>query len=411
MKRLHIIHVKSLTDIESKNKEKIFNILEKETLNWAKKAQKDAYKATLKVQKSFKQKSNDKIDNKYFKYLRRLLELKLVQQEDEAYRENRKAPKVDENLANLMNIESLRIPEHLSCSQLDMYKKCPRKWYYRYPLGIAFPKTTALHFGSAVDDALNFYFEEKIEGRIPSRDKVHNVFFEKFAEGYDEVRWGSDDPEKLKKNGPTIIDKYLEQFDRITEPTGVQTEVRVPLENGDGYLLGYIDILEEDAVVDTKTAKKKWATTGRFAKQDEELQPKAYSLWFLETYERMPREFRYQIVTKKKDKDGNAIPETQTISVDIKKYQLETFRRYVQGVWNEIKEKLPQGKKAFPAQAEVGPRPGRGLGCQEPMVLCTKEWCDYGEICAKEGLRVPLRWVKKTKDEPGHHIYEDEKED
>jgi hypothetical protein len=185
----------------------------------------------------------------------------------------------------------------------------------------------------------------------------------------------------------------------------VQTEVRIPLENG-GLLIGYIDILEEDAVVDTKTAKKFWNDTGRYAKHLQELQPKAYSLWFLQEFEKMPKQFRYQIVTKETDGKGKAAPRTQLIQFELKKFELESFRRQIQKVWDDIQRQIPKGKEAFPAQAEVGDQEGRGLGKKEPGVLCCETWCDYAQLCKKDGLRVPLKGVSKTKDVPGHHIYE-----
>ena len=227
-----------------------------------------------------------------------------------------------------------------------------------------------------------------------------------FDDDSEEVNWGRDDAKQLRKNGPAIIQAYVDSFDRITEATDVQTEVRVHLDNG-GVLIGYIDILEEDAVVDTKTAKKPWKDKGPWAKHLNELQPKAYSLWFLEHFERMPKEFRYQIVTKRTDSKGNADPETQLISFEVKKFELEAFRRRVQQMWDEIQKILPEGKAAFPAQAEVGDDFGRGLGCKEPGVLCTREWCDYAPLCEKDGLRIPTRWVSKTNGVPGHHVYED----
>jgi hypothetical protein len=407
MKKLHIIHAQNLKHIPNKAKGKILPILEKETLSWAEKAKKDAHKATLAVKAQLDSNPSNSVQNKYFKYLRRLLELKLESLETTAHKDDAPNPKIKKDLVDFLKIESLRIPEHISCSSIALYEFCPRKWYYRYPLGVKFPKTAALHFGSSIDDSLNFYYEEKIKGETPPISAVHAQFYEEFAKGYDEVIWGDADPKTLKKQGPVVIDKYIESFDRITDATDVQTEVRIPLDNG-GQLLGYIDILEEDAVVDTKTAKKFWNDKGPWAKHLKELQPKAYSLWFLQKFEKMPKQFRYQIVTKELDADGNPDPKSQLISFELKKFELEAFRRRIQGVWDSIMETLPKGKKAFLTSAEPGLKRGRGVGCQEPGVLCTQQWCDYSKLCKEEGLRIPTKWVSKTKEVPGHHVYEDE---
>jgi len=256
--------------------------------------------------------------------------------------------------------------------------------------------------------------EEKIKGNTLSLSAVHDVFRETFNKDRDAVNWGEDDAEQLFRNGPVVIDKYIESFDRITDPIDVQTEIRINLDganNPGGYLIGYIDILEEDSVVDTKTSKKPWTEKGKYAKHLNELQPKAYSLWFLEKYERMPKQFRYQIVTKKTDEKGNATPETQLISFELKKFELEAFRRRVEKAWDEIIDLLPMGREAFPAQAEVGPLPGRGLGRKKPYVLCCETWCEYNKICTQDGLRIPVKWISKTRDTPGHHVYKEDLEE
>jgi len=405
MKKIYRINVENYKQIEPKTRKRILPVLEKETLEWAEKHRKTAHKATLAVKDAF-EKNPSNFSGKYFKYLRRLFELKLQEVEREAHKNNVSTAELDSLLAEALQIETLRVPEYLSCTQIGMYEFCPRKWYYRYALGIKFPKTAALHFGSAVDEALNYYFEEKIKGSAPLMSKVHNVFFETFDKDANEVNWGADNASQLRKNGPAIIDAYVASFDRITSATDVQTECRVHLDNG-GMLLGFIDILEEDAIVDTKTAKKKWKDSGMYAKHLEELQPKAYSLWFLEHFERMPKEFRYQIVTKETDSSGDAKPETQLISFEVKKFEIEAFRRRVQRIWDEINSILPKGKKAFPAQAEIGNDPGRGIGCKEPGVLCTQEWCDYASLCQKDGLKIPKRWVGRSGNVPGHHEYDE----
>jgi len=399
MKKLHIIHSKSLGDINTYNKGKILPILEQETLDWAEDFHKDAHKATLDIKKELEEKGN--IHNKYFKYLRRLLELKYEAYEKLREKDEELPPlQIGDELQQLMQVESLRVPTHISCTQIGMYEFCPRKWYYRYALGIKTPKTSALHFGVAVDEALNFYFEEKIKREAPPISAVYAQFHEHFDKDADKVNWGDDNPKLLRKKGPLVLKLYLEEFDSVTKAIDVQTEVRVHLDNG-GILLGYIDILEEKGVVDTKTSKTFWKTTGMYAKQKTELQPKAYGLWFLEEYEKMP-EFRYQIVTKEDP------PRTQLVSVEVKKFELDAFRRRVQKLWDEINKKLKYGKRAFPAQAEVGNEVGRGPGKLQVGYLCTKEWCDYWKYCEDDGLKVPERWVKRDGSKSGYHVYKDE---
>lgn len=397
MKRLHVIQHKSINDVGLEYKGTVVSLLEEETLNWAKEHKKDAYALTVPIQLQYEKNPNNlDVANKYFKYLRRLYELKLEFLEEIVGRTpNAKAPEVNKDLQIRLSIETLRMLDFISCSQIQMYETCPRKFYWRYVKGIKFPKTHALHFGTAVDNTFNVYFEKKIKGEIMPRTAVHAQFFEEFEKGRDEVNWEGQDPKRFLKIGPKVIDAYLDRFDPITKATDVQTECIIHLDNG-GRLVGYIDILESKVIVDTKTAAKPWETTGRYAKHLQEIQPKAYSLWYLETYEEMPG-FRYQIVTKPEDENGT--PQTQLIEVELKKFELEAFRRYIQKIWDSIQEAIPKGKAGFPAEAEK----------DKPKALCCMTWCEYGGICRNDGLRVPLRWVSKTATVPGHHIYEEPK--
>ncbi|RJR13790.1 PD-(D/E)XK nuclease family protein [Candidatus Parcubacteria bacterium] len=402
MKRLHVIHNKFINNIDLVSKESAFKLLESETLEWAREYKYEAYQHTLPVQKEYWSNPTNEIESKYFKYLRRLLEHKLKHLEDIADITKGQHPELNAELSKILNIESMRILDFLSVSQIQMYKFCPRKYYYRYLKGIKFPKTHALHFGTCFDNTLNKYYDEKIKGNVLTRQALYTQFYEEFEKGREEVLWGETDPKQLIKIGPKVLDAYLEKFDAITNATDVQKECIIHLDNG-GRVVGYIDILEASAIVDTKTANKPWETSGRYAKHLEELQPRAYSLWYLEEYEKVPK-FRYQIVVKPKTTDVN--PQTQLINVELKKYEIEGFRHYLQKIWDEIQVAIPNGKKAFPAQAEVGPLPGRGIGRAEPEILCTKEWCEYAGICESDGLKIPTKWISKTGNTPGHHVYE-----
>src|SRR5437016_5367662 len=59
-------------------------------------------------------------------------------------------------------------PQHLSFSQLTMlhghYRyACPRKWGYRYKLGLAEMRSPSLALGSAMDEAANCFFSMCLE--------------------------------------------------------------------------------------------------------------------------------------------------------------------------------------------------------------------------------------------------------
>lgn len=410
MKRLHIIHHKTLNEAGLHQKGVILSLLERETLDWAKANRSDAYAHTTKVQEEFLKNPNKlEISNKYFKYLRRLLELKLEAIDEQALAAGEKLPNINEELQARLNIESLRKFEFISCSQIQMYESCPRKFYWRYVRGIKFPKTHALHFGTAIDNTFNAYYDQKIKGVTMPRSAVHAQFFEEFDKDIQNVNWEGHDPKRFLKIGPKVLDAYLDAFDNKTNAIDVQTECIVHLDNG-GRLIGYIDILEPKTIVDTKTAAKPWETQGKYAKHLGEIQPKAYGLWYLENNDEVPG-FRYQIVTKPENE--LVAPQTQLIQVELKRFELEGFRRHLQNVWDSIQKAIPKGKAGFPAEAEKVFDPQKGLfdkdGNQVKLSpLCCFKYCDYATICSNDGLKIPQEYVKRNGSTPGYFIWEKE---
>lgn len=394
MKKKFLIHTQNLEEVPVSNRGKLLPILENTTLEWAAEKNPAAHKATVDL----KDKLNVNTQNKYFKYLRRLLELKL--EEMGSLEENKIVP-IDKFILQNLNIDEMRVPEHISCTSIGMYESCPRKYYYRYLKGIKFPSTSALFFGSCVDAALNFYFDQKIKGHSPPKAAINASFYETFELKKDEVDWKGEDPKKYYKMGPKVIDTYLDRFDSITNAKEIQTKCEIDLENG-GKFLGYIDILEEDAIIDTKTANKEWETEGKFAKHKKEHQPKAYSCWHLEKFGRLPKQFRYQIVIKPDNEDA---PRTQLIEFELKKYEVEAYKQFLQETWDDIQLAMTKGKLGFAASADEGPEEGMGVGKKLPGALCCFKYCEYAQICTNDGLKIPKEWVSKTKDKPGYFVW------
>jgi len=112
MKKLHVIKAQTLNDVPAKSRGKVLPLLEKEALKWAKKHDKKAFKATEKVQIQFK-KNPEKVKKKYFKFLKRLYELKTKSDEDQSYRDNKDAPPLNKKLTEYLDIESI-IPTRAS---------------------------------------------------------------------------------------------------------------------------------------------------------------------------------------------------------------------------------------------------------------------------------------------------------
>lgn len=380
-KKKFLIHASSLEDVPAANRGKLLPLLESHTLDWAKEKNPSAHKATLDLKEQL---GGNLQNNKYFKYLRRLLELRFKE-----FNENNTSVPIDQQLLENLNVEILRMPEHLSCTQLGLWNFCERKWFWAYGLGLKKPKSSALLFGSAFDSAMNFVFEEKRKGIEAPLSAVHSAFYEAMEKGNEpNIIWENGDTyQKLLKHGPRVINTFLKEFNDKINPTAVQHDIKIHLDNG-GLITGAIDILEEHSIIDNKTSKEFWKTEGPFAKAPRELQPKAYSLYYLNEYGRMPAEFKYCIVTKEEQ------PKTQFISFEVKKYEVENFKRDAQKVWDTIHEKLEIGKSAF-----------KPVALEEKVpALCCKAYCQYFQECRNDGLKISERWDKEKK----CHVYESE---
>ena len=378
MKKNHLIHVTELSQIPPPEQVKTIKLMEMTTFPWAREAKAEALQMTQKLQDEVK--DNPSLRGKYFKYLRRLLELKFEAEELAFANSEKLSQDPPKELSQPLQIESLRIVPFLSCTQITMWKNCPRRYYWRYALGIKTPKTSALHIGSSVDTALNFYFEGKKNGKAPPLGAVFAQFHEAFEKEKDTVDWGPSDPIKLQRHGPVVIEAYLKRFDEITFPTAVQQEIKIHLDH-DGLLVGAIDLVTEDSLIDTKTAKEPWAED----KHKKEIQPLAYTFAFYEERKKMPKSFKYQIVTKEE------VPQTQLITFEVKKYQIESFYRETSQIWADISAALKLGKEAFPAEANKS----------RPSPLCSTNYCDFASYCIQDGLKIG-RWDKGLK----RHVYD-----
>ena len=209
---------------------------------------------------------------------------------------------------------------HLSISQMMMFLKCQRQYYYRYIRGLKLPPSGALLLGTSVHAGIETNYKQKIEtGKDISLKKAVEAYAHRFEEGEKEgVAWNEDEkPGEVKDMGVEMVSVYHKEIAPKVKPKLVEEWFEVDFENTPYQFVGRIDLVDkQNRVVDHKTV-----APHRIPKQedvDKDLQMTGYSLGYRNKYKKAEKEIRMdyivkpkklspvrieQITTKRKEKD------------------------------------------------------------------------------------------------------------
>ena len=169
---------------------------------------------------------------------------------------------------------------HLSHTQISMFMRCSRQYYFRYILGIKSPPGAALIRGSSVDQAATYNLAQKMDTGIDlPTEEVLEVAAQSFDEAIDraggesEVDWRDDDPGSLKDSSIGLTALHMRVHAPLIQPTGVQVELHREVQDGIDFV-GFLDF--ETSPTDVGDVK----TGGRSMGQDSadtDMQPSAYA--------------------------------------------------------------------------------------------------------------------------------------
>ncbi|MDD5178368.1 MAG: PD-(D/E)XK nuclease family protein [Candidatus Nanoarchaeia archaeon] len=261
--------------------------------------------------------------------------------------------------------------DYHSASSINVYKQCPRKYYYQYIKELPTKKSIHLIRGNIVHSVLEEFFKIDIneiskenfdfELRMVTLDllkkhwldKKGDIFEvvspkEKIGFYFEETRemigcWINDLLDKLEP------DNLVESFNKLKP----KTEVEVV---SDKYKVrGYIDAVfdEEGIILDYKTSNKDYIT------EEYKLQLAIYSLLFYEKYGKMPSKAGINFL-----RFGE-----EYILVD---------KELIEFAKNEVKKihKLTQSN-------EIGDYPK----CQGPLCKWGSGECEFYQICIGEDMK------------------------
>jgi CRISPR/Cas system-associated exonuclease Cas4 (RecB family) len=159
-----------------------------------------------------------------------------------------------------MTVNTKLPKEHLSYSQINMFLRCPRQYYYRYLEDLVMPPSGSLVLGSSGHKSLEHNYSQKIESRKDLKTKeVLDYFDATFDEkAKEEVDWGDKKKGDFKDAGVRTLKKYQDSYAPAIQPAAVEQEFNIEFENTDYTLYGFIDLITVGSeIVDHKISARK----------------------------------------------------------------------------------------------------------------------------------------------------------
>jgi len=152
--------------------------------------------------------------------------------------------------------------QNVSASRLSLFHQCRLKFYFRYVLGLASPKSPALQMGSSDHAVLKEWNKARWRGEILTLRQLHDLYTESWAAEQAEhpVNWEDDNEEEEKKVGWRLLETYFREgpIKPDEKPEAVEVSVEADLfHRGLPNLIGIIDLVRPGGVVvDFKTSGK-----------------------------------------------------------------------------------------------------------------------------------------------------------
>ena len=152
-----------------------------------------------------------------------------------------------------------RLKQTVSASRLNCWLQCRLKFYFRYVLKLAKPKTAALHFGSVVHLVLQHWNLTRWRRQPFEIEKLKSVFATGWLEQEGVIDWEGEEAEQ-KNIAWLVLEKYF--TDTPIKANEMPEAVEVPVEadlaaHGLPMLIGILDLVRAGGrIVDFKTAGK-----------------------------------------------------------------------------------------------------------------------------------------------------------
>jgi len=246
--------------------------------------------------------------------------------------------------------------QHYSWSQINMFRRCPLQYKFRYVDGLRRPPTSPLILGTSVHKGVEINMKEKFKTKKPAKlNSVLDAFSTTFDAAKKECDFEGKNPGTVKDMGVAMSKAHYEKIAPSLMPMAepelffslVVPEVKIPI-------IGYIDVVAKvaggDGVGDTKT-------TGRAKKQfdvDSDGQLTIYDIARREIFKKKPLSLWQDVIVG--TSKGVTTQRLMTRRTDVERNEmLRTIQKVAAGI-----------------------EAGFDWPCNNPM---TCSWCGYADEC------------------------------
>jgi hypothetical protein len=161
-------------------------------------------------------------------------------------------------LVSLDTVTRVEAGSVLSPTQVRTFLNCSARWWFKYGLSIPETKNSASAFGSAVHQAIEVNFREKVTTKEDLDPLgVVAVFRDLWHEQAEQAEFRADeDPVAVGKMGEQLVAKYMDEAASWIQPAAVELDVAGEI--GGVPVRGKVDLLDEEGcIVDLKTSARK----------------------------------------------------------------------------------------------------------------------------------------------------------
>ena len=227
----------------------------------------------------------------------------------------------------------MREDKHLSYSQINTYRTCPMRYYFRYIKGLKIPPPWAIPLGKSVHQGIGYNLKQKIQTRqdlpLPQVLDAYDFAFESQTQG--EVDWQDKKRGMVKDMGVGLVGVHHRDCSPLVQPIAVEDKVKIPFENVDYCFLAYLDLIDENSIIiDLKTSQK----SPNKAKAVTSDQLTAYALAYRVKYGKAEKGMRLDYLVNTKTPKYQPLPARRT-SQEIDAF-LEIVSRVQEGIEKEV---------------------------------------------------------------------------
>lgn len=282
---------------------------------------------------------------------------------------------------------------YLSPSQISMFKKCPKQWYFAYVLGMRRPPSGAQHLGSSAHKSFEAHNRFKLQTRdnMPV-DELQDRYSDAFKSvAHSAIQWEDESPDKVYDDGAKIVTLFSVTSAPRIQPIAMEKRVEFPIESLDGgaavpNLVTVIDLVDDQQrVIDYKTKGK----SADRAEADNSDQLTAYALAHKVAFGELPAGLMLDIFVRPMKTKPTGFHEEQPTTRG--EDQVEIYKQDVRSVASSMAHDVKTG--LFP---------------YAPMDswACSEKFCGFFSICPGGAARrtsfapnaaAPIVWAPKPK--------------